>query len=102
MTDQPTKEELKQAALDTIAHGVLDYIQANHPAAEAVYVTSWLVSAEWTSIALERSGIPGLAFIGPTGQGLSTTRGLSELASERASLYFTDEAQDDDEDDEED
>lgn len=103
MTEEPTTEELKRAALDTIAHGVQDYIQASHPNDDAVYVSSWLVSAEWTSIALEQSSTPGLAFIAPLSQGLVVARGLSELAAERASLFSSDyDLNDDDDDDGED
>lgn len=99
---EPTREELRQAALDTIAHGIHDYIQASHPDDDAAYVSSWLVSAEWTSITLARSDTPGLAFIAPAGQSLVLNRGLAELAAERASLFTSDYDLDDDDEDAED
>lgn len=99
---EPTTEELKRAALDTIAHGVNDYIQASRPADDSVYVSSWAVFGEWTSIALAQSDVPGLAFITPPGQSVVVNRGLAELAAERASLFSSDYDLDDDDEDTED
>ncbi|MFF2621227.1 hypothetical protein [Oerskovia jenensis] len=73
----------EEAAKALIAQGGAALVKARNPAQEGTYVTGWVVSAEWTSVELERGNRGGIETACPTGQMLSISRGLGAYIGDR-------------------
>lgn len=80
-------EEEREEFDRTIREAATRYVADHYPDEAGVYVHSWVISVEWTSVDLERSNRGGLRIIAPHGQHLSTSRGLGEYAADRYAAF---------------
>lgn len=92
MTDTPEQE----AAKALISQGAAAYLEHLNPDQDGLYVTGWVLAAEWTSIKVERAGRGGITTVQPQGQSPSMSRGLAEFGAENYSLFNDDGDGDDD------
>lgn len=67
----------------TVRAAVTEFVQGQYPDRQGLYVNAWVVSVEYTSVELEQNGQGGIHCVAPMSQAMSTSRGLTEFASER-------------------
>jgi hypothetical protein len=87
-------DELEIATEDAkslISKGVTAFLEADNPDQVGLYVTGWVLTAEWTSVEAAQSNVGGIASVNPSGQSPSMSRGLAEFGAEAYSLFNGDE-----------
>lgn len=83
------------AARALITQGMSAYVAECHPDHEGTYIQGWTITAEWTSVVLERTDRSGIITANAAGQSVSMSRGLAEFGAEKNSLFMDDEEDED-------